>query len=388
MSEPSNGRRLRVAHIVLSLDVGGLERVVLDLVRRGLARGQEVAVVCLERPGVLAPMVEAAGATVKCINKPPGRRPETVERLREVFIELRPDVIHTHQINALYYSGPAARLSGVPAVVHTEHGDHVARCESLGPRFQARLLRAVAGRHAARFFCVSGEIADSVASFGAVARRKISVVANGINTGAIIGSGAATSAEARTSLGLTFSGPIIGTMGRLAEVKRQDVLIRAFALISQPEAHLVMVGEGPMRSTLENLVASMGLSDRIHLAGYCPNPERLLPALDIFALTSRSEGMPLAILEAWAASVPVVASSVGGVPALIDHGRTGLLFDQGDETALASHIDNLLANPEWARKIGEAGRARAAAEFDVDIMACEYERNYREVLALRKTTRV
>ena len=373
----------KVVHVVLSLDVGGLERVVLDLARRGPSLGQEVVVVCLERPGTLAPLAEAAGAAVLCVSKPPGRRPEAVGRLREVFDKIQPDVIHTHQIGALFYAGPAARSADVRAVVHTEHGNHVARCRSRASRLRAHLLRAVAGRHADRFFCVSAEIAGAVAGLGAVPRRKISVVPNGIDTASAVGPGAAGRAEARASLGLPPSGPVVGTMGRLAEVKRQDLLIRGFARIAgrHPEGRLVLIGEGPERTALERLVAELGLGGRVLFVGYRPDPERLLPGLDVFALTSRSEGMPLSILEAWAAGVPVVASRVGGVPALIEHGRTGLLFDRDDELALAAHLSDLLFDPDRARRIGEAGRARAVAEFDAGVMAATYDRHYREVLA-------
>ena len=176
---------MKIAHVVLSMDVGGLERVVLDLVRQGPTLGQEVAVVCLERPGALAPMIEAAGAEVLCVDKPPGRRPETVGRLREVFERIRPDVIHTHQIGALFYAGPAARRSGIGAVVHTEHGNLLARCRSRVDRFKGHLIRAVAGRHATRFFCVSGEIVEAVTRSGMVARRKVSVVPNGNQHGGV-----------------------------------------------------------------------------------------------------------------------------------------------------------------------------------------------------------
>lgn len=377
---------MKVAHVVLSMDVGGLERVVLELVRCGRPLDQEVAVICLERTGALATMAEAVGAEVLCMGKPPGRRPETVARLRHTFERLRPDVVHTHQIGALYYAGRAASLSGVPGIVHTEHGNHVARCGTRVARLKARLIRAVAGRHAARFFCVSGEIADAVAGLGAIPRRKLSIVPNGIDTAAAVGPGAAGPAEARESLGLPPFAPVVGTMGRLAEVKRQDLLVRGFALVlpRHPEARLVLIGEGPEREALERLVAEVGLRDQVLFAGYRPDPERILPALDVFALTSRSEGMPLAILEAWASGVPVVASRVGGIPALIDHGRTGLLFDPGNEVALAGHLDDLLTDRERARRIGEAGRARAVAEFDAGVMAATYDRHYREVLGLRR----
>src|SRR5690242_16352893 len=133
---------LRIAHVVLSMDFGGLESIVLDLVREGRRLGQDVAVVCLERPGVLAQQVEAQGGRLASLHKPPGVCLELFGRLRSLFRELRPDVVHTHQIGALFYAGPAARRAGVPVVVHTEHGKHYDRPS------RARWLARMAGLHA------------------------------------------------------------------------------------------------------------------------------------------------------------------------------------------------------------------------------------------------
>jgi glycosyltransferase involved in cell wall biosynthesis len=363
-----------------------LERVVLDLVHRGRSLDQDVSVVCLERPGTLAPEVESAGAEIFCVNKPAGRRPETVGQLLEVFERIQPDVIHTHQIGALYYAGPAAKRAGVRAVVHTEHIDNSSKKTSIVGRVKIRLLWALAGRHACRFFGVSEDIVEAVAAFGVIPRKKLGVVRNGIHTSAFAPTPEAVDEARRIfrSLGIPEGARVVGSLGRLAEVKRHDLLIRGFAqaVNSQTDAHLVIVGDGPERSALETLATSLGLSDRVHFAGYRERPEIILRGMDVFALASRLEGLPLAILEAWAAGVPVVASRVGGVPALIDDGRTGLLFDSGDEKVLAEHLSELLADPDRARRIGEAGRARAVDEFDAGIMAANYDRHYREVVGL------
>src|SRR4051794_6608067 len=115
---------LNITHVVLSLDVGGLERVVLSLVKEGVRAGNRVSVLCLERPGKMADRAVELGATVTCVNKPPGVKLETVRKVAAYLSELKPDVVHTHQIGALFYAGPAARRAGVKVVVHTEHGKH------------------------------------------------------------------------------------------------------------------------------------------------------------------------------------------------------------------------------------------------------------------------
>lgn len=364
---------LKVIHVVLSLDVGGLERVVLSLVRQGQARGQRVAVICLERHGTLAAEAESLNARVLCVEKRPGIRPGTMGRLGAVLRELRPNIIHTHQIGALLYAGPAARATGI-AVVHTEHGKHSSR------RLRTRLLGCLAGRYAARVFCVSGDIAAGVIAHYGVPRRKVDVVPNGIDTAPFQERG---DAEAlRRSLGIPLGAPVVGTVGRLSEVKRQDRLVRAFFSITGrlPHAHLLLVGDGPVLRDLRELVQRLGLDGRVHFAGYQARPERFFQVMDVFALTSDSEGMPLAVLEAWAAGLPVVASRVGGLPKLITHGQTGVLFAPGDEGALTAALGAMLTDVELARRLGECGRRQLDSSFTASRMAAEYERHYFHVL--------
>ncbi len=365
---------ITVAHVVLSLDLGGLERIVLDLLREGRKRGRRADVICLERPGTLAPQAEALGARVVCVDKMPGLRPGTIGRLAAALRRLHPEVVHTHQIGALFYAGPAARRAGVPLVVHTEHGKNYAQ------RRRTRWLGWLAGRYAARFFCVSADIAAEVTAGRIVPRRKIHVVANGIDTARFRAQGDAR--ELRQELGIPAAAPVVGTIGRLSEIKQQDLLLRAFARISErlPEARLLLVGDGPLMGSLRQLAQDLGQAERVHFAGYQARPERYLQVMDLFALTSRSEGMPLAVLEAWAAGLPVLASDVGGLPELIDPGRNGHLFRSGDEAGLADGLYQLLRDREYARRLGTAGRQLVTDRYDVRHMAQAYDEHYRASL--------
>ena len=234
----------------------------------------------------------------------------------------------------------------MPAVIHTEHGKHYAS------RPRTRWLGRLSGRFVDRFCCVSGDVADEVEACRVVPKGKIRVIPNGIDTDRF--AGAVNPAAVRVELGVPPGVPLVGTVGRLNEVKRQDRLIRGFAAMLGrfPEAHLVLIGDGPLMSELRLLAEGLGIGPRVHFAGYRADPERVLGALDVFALTSRSEGMPLAVLEAWAAGVPVVASRVGGLPEMIDDGRTGLLVDAEDVGALAAAIGGLIDDAEAGRRIG------------------------------------
>ncbi len=371
---------LRVTHVVLALDTGGLERIVVDLIRVGRDQGHEPSVICLERPGNLASQVETLRIPLLCANKQPGLRFSTIERVRGLLRELKPHVVHSHQIGALFYAGPAARREKVPVVVHTEHINNIAKYPALNRRIRTRLLWGLAGSFADRFCCVSDDIANAVKAYRTVPRRKVSVVLNGIDTAAFDSTG--DSESLRQKLGIPRGAPVIGTVGRLNEVKRQDLLIQGFANIAKadPQPHLLIVGDGPELQSLQRMAAALGLADRVHFAGYQARPEHFLHVMDIFALTSRLEGMPLAILEGWAAGRPVIASRVGGVPEIVTEGQTGILFDSGDEAALTGAMSRLLASPDDARRLGEAGREYVRSRFDLQVMAGTYNRHYRDLL--------
>jgi sugar transferase (PEP-CTERM/EpsH1 system associated) len=372
------GRPLHICHAVLRLDVGGLERVVLDLVREAHLGGHRVSVLCVERPGALAEAAAELGARVVSAGKPPGFRPGIVPRVADLLRELRPDVIHAHQLGALLYTGPAARRAGVRAVVHTEHGKHYADC------WRLRLLGRFAARYARRVFAVSDDIRRELRDCGIAPPARLVHVPNGVDADRF--DPAVDPAALRREFGLPTGVPVIGTVGRLARLKRQDVLLKGFARLRHPTARLLIVGDGPAREGLVNLAARLGITDRVVFAGYRERPERALGAMDVFTLTSDSEGMPLAVLEAWAAGKPVVASRVGGVPELVADGRTGLLFPAGDEAALASHLDRLLADPPLAAAMGEDGRALVRERYDTRVMADAYVRHYRALL--RSSVRV
>jgi glycosyltransferase involved in cell wall biosynthesis len=369
---------MRVAHVVLSLDVGGLERVIIELVREGHQLGQEVSVICLERRGLLADQVEAAGGRVIALAKRPGLKPGMVGEIGAVLGELRPDVVHTHQIGALVYAGPAARRLGIRAVVHTEHTNNLSMPTSRGRRLRMRVLWWYAARYAARFLCVSEDIA--VAARAVVAAERVGVVTNGIDTAAFGHKGDRT--WVRQQLGIPLDAAVVGTLGRLNEVKCQDVLIRAFAVVRGQirTAHLLLIGDGPQRVALETLVSELALTDCVHFAGYQSRPQCFLQAIDVFALPSRLEGMPLAVLEAWAAHVPVIASRVGGVPKVVRDGETGILFESGDQRGLEAAILRILSDDDEAKRYADAGLVRVLSEFDSRSMARNYRSQYLRVL--------
>jgi glycosyltransferase involved in cell wall biosynthesis len=223
-------------------------------------------------------------------------------------------------------------------------------------------------------------MAAAVKAHAIVPPSKLRVILNGIDTECFRWRG--ESQELRQALGIPDSAPVLGTVGRLTEVKQQHLLIRAFARVRErvPKAHLILVGDGPLMGELRSLASQLGVGSVTHLVGYRPEPQRYLPLLDVFALTSSSEGIPQALLEASSAGIPAVASRVGGVPEVIDDGRTGLLFSNGDQNALTAGILALLTDLLLARRMGAAARDRVESLFHIRRMAREYHEQFLELL--------
>jgi glycosyltransferase involved in cell wall biosynthesis len=370
------GRQLHILHVVISLDAGGLERVVVDLVREARSRGYRADVLCLERPGALAGQALDAGAAVHCVDKPPGLRLAWIGRVGAVVRELDPHIVHTHQMGALFYAGTAARRAGVGAVVHTEHGKHL-------HSMRRRLLALWATRYCDRFFCVSEDIARD--AIRVAPQWKLQVVRNGIDLAKVDGENVDRTAErarVRRDLAIPREAGVVGTVGRLAEVKNQAILLSAFkqVLLARPDAHLLIVGDGPLREQLIAQSHDLGIDSRVRFVGFKPDCGPYLRAMDVFCLTSLSEGMPLVILEAWAAGALVIASSVGGVPELVHRENTGYLFSSGDCPGLAGLITATLTDAPARQRIVSRSRQLVEDEFTLRHMADAYERQYESLL--------
>lgn len=373
-----------VLHVALSLEPGGLEHVVLALTNDYLQQGGRVGILCVERRGLLADELSAKGVPVWCCDKAPGVRPSTVHRVREAVRRFRPEIIHTHQIGPLFYAGIAARMATSvprPAVVHTEHGKHF----STGTATRRRWLGRTAARLADQFVCVSRDIAADAVRERLIADDDAAVIYNGVDASryeAGVSSSAQLRHELRQSLRIPDEARVIGTVGRLAEIKRQDVLLAAIALLPQ-DVHVLLVGDGPLREELESTADQLGLGERAHFVGYQRDPLPFMRAMDAFALTSRSEGIPLAVLEAWAAGLPVAVTRVGGLPELVTSDLDGLLFEPNSPAAAAEAFERLLTGGDEIARLIAAGHRRFCEHFSLGRMCRAYCELYRSLLGTR-----
>ena len=265
---------------------------------------------------------------------------------------MTPDVVHTHTHFSLNVLGRlAGRLVGARVIAHM-HIENAFRA-GRGRRAQVILDNATA-RLCTAIVAVSEATRESLVLQGYPAARVVTVH-NGVEPGA-------AAAPVRLA-----DGPVVLEVARLAEVKGQQLLIRA---LEHLEATAVLVGrdleeDGGYEQELRRLADECGVAGRVVFAGYRDDVPALLAGCDVFCLPSELEGLPLVVLEAMAQAKPVVATAVGGTPELVADGETGVLVPQGDVEALAAALDALLRDPERARRMGEAGRARVEREFSL-----------------------
>lgn len=283
-------------------------------------------------------------------------------RLAAIMRHGRFDVVHTHSSKAGVIGRFAARLAGIRAVVHTAHGWAFSRDDSPAARVAwIQLERVCAGL--CRTIVVVGESDRARGLAHKVGRpSQYQLIRSGIEIEAYRDV-AVDRAEARRRIGIPGDAFVVGSVGRLSRQKSPVDLVAAFARAAtrHPAAHLVLVGDGPLRGDVERAVAEAGLGGRVHLLGLRGDVPELLPAFDVFALASRWEGLPRVFPQAMAAGLPIVATRVDGAPDAITPGVNGWLVEVGDVDGLGERLATLARDPAAARAMGEAGRARVEA---------------------------
>ena len=367
-------KRCRVVHVVYGFTIGGLENVIVQLINRLPADEFEHIVLSLTHISDFKDRIVRADVQFIALNKAPGHAiplyPDIFRRLRE----LKPDVLHTCNLAALEVV-PLGWLAGAPLRVHVEHGWDVHDPNGSNPRY--RRLRRLYKPFVSHYVSVSKDIDAYLESAIKVAPSRRSMIANGVDTDCF----APAEKKCRALSGCPFDSAdhwLIGTVGRLQTVKNQPLLARAFVRLLQmhPEAkdrlRLVIIGEGPLRSEIEQILRSAGCEQLAWMPGARNDIPEILKALDCFVLPSQAEGTSCTLQEAMSSGLPVVATAVGGTPALVENGVTGFLVPSDDESALADAMFAQFMNPEQARKQGQTARARALDGFALDGMVARY----------------
>ena len=369
--------RPRVVYLSHTLAVGGAEEMVLNLVRH-LPAEFDRAVVCIDRPGPIGEEVRKTGVAFQALGLQPGlRRPGDLMRLQQFLHASEPTIIHTFLLTASLYGRFAAMLAGVPIVIGTEVNiyERKQRVHRLAERWLMRRTDAViASAESVRDFYVEQIDADP---------GKVAVIYNAVDWSQL---DISVPREAfRALFAIPPDAPVAGIIARLTEQKAHRVLLDAIASRADlASLHLLVVGDGELRGALEQQAARLGLAGRVHFAGARRDLGNVLGAIDTFVMPSLWEGLPLSLVLAMGAGLPVIASRVAGIPEVVKDGDTGVLVSPGDTADLAAALARVSTDAPLRAALGAAARAFVVPRFGVDGYVAAMTTLYRRLLAEKR----
>jgi glycosyltransferase involved in cell wall biosynthesis len=387
-------RPIKVMHVIARLNIGGAALYVIQLTASLGAPDFDSQLVCGvvgKGEGDMRYVADAKGLPVTVIPSlgreisPIGDLATIYQLWRLMRLE-RPDVVHTHTAKAGFVGRVAARLAGVPVVVHTFHG-HVfggyfgparTRLFILLERLCARLSTAIITLSAA----LKQELTDV---YHVTHADHVEVIELGFECADLAALPRHTGSF-RAEHGIPDRAPLVGIVGRLVPIKNHDLFFHAARLVAErlPTAHFAIVGDGGRRTELEVLARSLGLADRVRFTGWITDIAPVYSALDALALTSRNEGLPVSLIEALAAGVPVVSTAVGGVADLLDGGRLGAIVPPDDARAMADGLVAALTDP--ACQLTPEIRAGLAERYSIRRSAEKIGALYRRLLHEKRAT--
>lgn len=376
--------RVRILHVIPSLDQSGAEKQLALLAIHLPADRFETHVCAVTRGGYYERVLRDAGVPVHLLGKRIKWDPFALWRLKRLMTDLKPDIVQTWLFAGNAYGRVAARWACIPRVIASE------RCVDEWKSGYHHVVDRLLARWTDRFVVNAVAIRDFYVRRGIPADR-IRVIRNGIEMPELSpserGQGAmalppAARGPLTSDLGIPADTPLIGFVGRLWPQKRvQDLIWAADILrLSGWNFHVVIVGDGPRRASLEQFADSLEITDRVHFLGHRDDAGGIIGALDMLVLPSKFEGLPNVVLEAMQASRPVIATRIPGVDEVVADGQTGILVTPKSPLELARAMRTLLNDPDLAIRMGQAGRERVLREYSRDRMIDEYARLYDELM--------
>jgi glycosyltransferase involved in cell wall biosynthesis len=383
LSTPAD--RIRVVTLIDGLSRhGGAEHLALLIAMR-LDPERFASTLCVSRspdmsdpdPETAQTLEQLAAAGVRFLGL--GRRRKldvwTWATLERFLRRERVQVLHAHKFGSNVWGTLVGRMARVPVILAHEH-----TWSYEGQPLRRLLDRELVARGADVFIAVSREDQRRMIEVERIDPGRTLFIPNGVPA-----SPGPSGHDVRAELGIDATVPVIGTVGSLRAQKAHHVLLRATVELARdrPGIQVLIAGDGPERESLGRLAAELGVADSVRFLGARGDVPDVLRALDVAVCSSDFEGSPLAVMEYMDAALPIVATSVGGVPDLIEHGVHGLLVAAEDPRALARAIAEMLSDPDRAREMGARARERRRREFDIDTLVHRLEDLYRELLAER-----
>lgn len=369
-------QRPHLAFVVNSLHPGGTERLVVDMAL-ALSPAYRLSVVCLDEPGLWAAHLREKGIDVTCVWRQPGLDFGVAVKLAQHFRRHRIDIIHAHQCTAWFYSALSRLLHERPRLLFEEHGRFFPEMKNWK---RALVNRSLVRKLTHRFVAVSEDVRRRLKIYEGLNGTRIEVVYNGVSPESRLTDAARE--QLRSQLGFGAGDFVVGTVGRFDPIKNLPLLVHSVAQAGKdiPALKGLLVGDGPDFPEIQALVEKLGLAQNIVLTGFREDARQLVQCLDLFVLSSFSEGTSMALLEAMAAGIPVAVTDVGGNPEIVEKDRTGWVIPSGDLEGLVTAILEAGQNRALTHSYAEAGRDRYMKHFTFDRMLGHYQRIYHDLL--------
>lgn len=363
----------RILHVITSLIRGGAETHLADLVRGQIREGNDVSVAYLKGDPYWVPELRSAGVQVTHLDLGRYGDPRPATRLRRLIASTKPDLLHAHMPPAELYTRLALLGTGArtPLVI-TKHND-----EPFHRAPGAMAMGRWVVKRASRVIAISDAVSRYTAERLSVDKSKLRTIHYGIDPAPYRAVSRDAALDVRRSLGIADDELLIGTVCRLVPQKDIPLLLEAFSRLTG-RARLLIVGNGVLAGELRARAHEMGIGERVIWTGFRADIPQIMAALDVFALSSKYEGFGLVLLEAMAASRPVVATNVSAIPEVVVDGKTGLLVPPGDASAFADALMKM-ESADTRRAFGAAALARAEEQFTIAAMVRKTSAVYDEV---------
>jgi glycosyltransferase involved in cell wall biosynthesis len=358
---------MKVLHIVLSLRVGGLEKVVVNLVR-SYKKKIDSKIICLEEKGELAE--ELPDIEIKSLNKKPGIRLRLIPKIMKEIKESHIQLIHTHNPAPNFYGGLAGFCTKIP-VINTKHGRDDTRNNIL--------LNKISSFFTKKIVTVSEDAKAVCEKIEKIDPKKVHTIWNGIDINKFYPKSEKEIQFVKKKKGNDI---IVGVIARLALEKDHKTLFAAIKILKEKlkPPKLLVIGDGPLKNELKNEVKKLGLLENVFFGGNQKNIPNIMKCLDIFALTSETEGIPLTLLEAQSSGLPVVVSDVGGNSEVVVNGYTGFLVEKKRPDLFANKLELLIDDPNLRKNMGLNGRKRIEKYFSLENTAERYVELYKDLI--------
>lgn len=373
-------KRIRILHIVDGYRMGGAENKLLELIER-LDREKYEILLCNVGPnGPLKPQFERLDIEIFNFPRRWSFDPIPIFKLVKLMRKRKIDVVQSTLFWADFIGAVAAKWAGVPLILSWETVSHEG--DPYHNKFQRRKGYELASKLMNRIIAVSNEVKTSLVRRRSVPSEKISVIHYGVDLTRYNPNGQETRTAKRAELNLKPDDFLIGIVARLEPWKGHDIFVEAFAGLAAefPNVHVVLVGDGSLRKSLEEQVRGHGLGKRIHFLGVRHDIADLLNCIDLFVLPSRpGEGLPNVLLEAMACGVPVVATNVGGIPELVRNGYNGYVVQTGDAAALRKVLRKLISDKQHLNQLSKNALKTVQTEFSLQKQLTAFESVYDSV---------